>query len=86
MVLTKYVSHLPLKQSSTLRPYRSAIISGNATDCSKIVEKEMETERKLFIDQYCRIHTYPLQYTLHAQSVRILTYLVTDTMTFLFGS
>ena len=51
VALAKYVSHLPLEQSSTSYPFRSAIVFGNAMHRSTIVGRE--TERKPFIDHYC---------------------------------
>ena len=44
------------ERSLTLRPFCSAIVFDNAMHRPTIVVRE--TERKLFIDRYCIVHTY----------------------------
>ena len=56
VALEKYVSHLLLERSSISRPFRPLIVFYNATYRPTIVETE--TERKLFIDCYCRVYLF----------------------------
>ena len=58
VVLEKYVSHLLSEQLLISRPFRSLIVFDNAMDRPKIIE--METERKLYIDCYCKLWWLPL--------------------------